>query len=122
MTPVSSRRRLIHGLAGIAVAACSLLPFADLTAHAQIVQSGKVAYIQGPSYSFDCVFFTLEGVSVADPAVSNGQYFAIPSTHPGYKQHVATLHIAKQTGTSVVLGTTGTTSCGGYATVNWLQY
>ena len=78
-----------------------------------------VAYLQGYSASFDCFYFTLNGVSVADPNVSSGgPWIAFPRGTDAAKDVYATLLAAKATGASVSISTTGTPICGGYTGIN----
>src|SRR5688572_24218299 len=44
-----------------------------------------------------CIFFRLSGVPEADPATPGQSWFAVPKSHSGYKEIVATLMIARST-------------------------
>jgi hypothetical protein len=94
------------------------------SAYAQAQHGGKVGLLQAPNAGtgYDCVYFTVQGVSVPDPAVSSHGWFALPKTHTGYKEILVTLHTAKLTDRVIYAGTTGTTDCGGYAVTSYVYY
>jgi hypothetical protein len=84
-------------------------------ATAAVVHTSKlVGQIQSTSKSQDCYWFTLQGVSVADPSVvtDNIAWFAIPRTQYGAKDTLALLLAAKASGTSVSVATPGGVVCG----------
>lgn len=66
--------------------------------------------------SADCIYFTLEGVTEADPIKPGDPMFAIPRTQYGAKDGYAMLLSAKLTGQPVFVVTRGTLACG-YASV-----
>jgi len=70
--------------------------------------------------SADCFYFTLQGVSEADPAKPGDPMFAIPRTQYGAKDAYAMLLAAKISGEPVVVKTRGTLACG-YAAVAEVQ-
>ncbi|CAG0955512.1 hypothetical protein ANAEL_00316 [Anaerolineales bacterium] len=85
--------------------------------------SGKhVGQLQSTDVNADCFYFSLEGVSVADPVKPDSQWFAIPRTQYGAKEAYVMLLSVKLTGGVVNVATNGTLSCG-YATVRavWLD-
>jgi hypothetical protein len=59
-----------------------------------------------------CFFFTLEGVSEADPVLPGSYWFAVPITYQGYKELVSLLYLDKATGTTINVVTSGKTACG----------
>lgn len=61
----------------------------------------------------DCTFFQLSGVSEADPVAPGGTWFAVPKTHSGYKEIVATLLLARAAGRRLNhVSTSGAIACG----------
>jgi hypothetical protein len=61
----------------------------------------------------ECTFFIINGVSESDPITPNSPWFAAPKTHPGYKDIVATLLMARATGMPLQhVSTTGAVACG----------
>ena len=118
---VASSRSLISFLRLLLVGVCWSFAVWHVS-HAQVVRSGKVTQIQAPSPGNDCTYFQLEGVAVADPAVSGGPWFALAKSHNGYKEALTSLYTAKLSGLVVTLVTTGTGACGAYAGINWLEY
>ena len=64
----------------------------------------------------DCTYFTLQGVSEADPVTPGDATFAIPRTQFGARDGYAMLLAAKISGRTVRVITRGTLSCG-YASV-----
>ncbi|MDP5277681.1 hypothetical protein Q9Q95_01990 [Sphingomonas sp. DG1-23] len=59
-----------------------------------------------------CVFFTLDGVSLADALVPDSPYFALSKSHASYAELNALLLTAKATGRPVTITTSGSTVCG----------
>jgi hypothetical protein len=110
------RRRAVVALLTFLPAAAAM---ADTTHTSKLV-----AEIQPPQAAQDCVYFRLDGVSVADGGVlSNNPYFALPRTHVGFKEIYALLMSAYLTGTTVSVRTTGAAAggaCGVYVGVNWM--
>ena len=81
--------------------------------------TAPVGQIQGLTLSLDCYYFTLAGVALADSMVSGGgAWFSIVRSQFGAKDAYAILLIAKATGASVRVTTSGGAICGGYAQVN----
>lgn len=59
----------------------------------------QVDLIQPDHPNSDCFYFTLQGVSVADPAINASAWFAVDrTTHKGANQLYATLLTAKASG------------------------
>lgn len=78
-----------------------------------ITHSNKsVSQLQSTWASADCIFFTLDGVSEADPVKPGNTWFAIDRTQFGAKDAYAMLLSAKISGTSVTVRTSGTLACG----------
>lgn len=61
-----------------------------------------------------CVYFRLENVSVADPTVSNSQWFALPKSHPNFDQLHALMLAANLSRRTIRVDTegNGATACG----------
>ena len=77
----------------------------------------NVAALQPMHKPADCFYFTLEGVSEADPAIPGNAWFAVPRSQNGAKDSYALLLAAKLSGQPVVVTTTGNVSTCGYAEV-----
>lgn len=73
----------------------------------------QVGMIRSPD-GRPCTFFTLNGVSVADPILPNSPWFVIPQSAVGYKEMLALLVSAKLTAKPLFVSTTGSvnTACG----------
>lgn len=83
-------------------------PFATAAAH----YNKEVAVLQSPD-TRECVFFKLTGVTEADPIAPGISWFAVPKTHVGYKEIVATLMLARAAGKPLtVVETSGALACG----------
>ncbi len=78
--------------------------------------SSKNVSVLYPPDNRACFFFTLDGVSIADPASGNS-WFAIPMTANGYKEIVSLLMLAKVASLKLNVTTTGNLICGGLAEV-----
>ena len=76
----------------------------------------SVSYLSGGD-SRPCAFFTLEGVTQADPALPGVSWFVLPKTHPQFKESYALLLSAKLTGKLVNIITTGAIDPCGHAQV-----
>ena len=76
----------------------------------------SVSYLSGGD-SRPCAFFTLEGVAQADPAQPNVGWFVLPKTHPQFKETYALLLVAKVTGRTVNVTTSGLIDACGHAQV-----
>jgi hypothetical protein len=97
------KRSLFLASAALIAAPCSAI--GDWTAPVEVLQS---TYIGS-----DCIYFTLHGVSVADPALpSTGAWFAMPRTQNGSRDAYAMLLTAKVSGLPVRVSTTGAIACG----------
>jgi len=109
---------------------CSLLLFISMAfiagsicpAYANVVyNAAMITFLGPPTATHDCVYFTLSGVSQADPLVPNNAWFAMPSSHYGFAMVYAALLSAKISGTTLQVVTTGALaggSCGNYAGVD----
>src|SRR5690349_20606438 len=123
----STRRNLVMRnslkcLIGQFVSAATMLAIAASAspAHADTSHSGKtVQYIQSPGTAGGCAYFTLNGVSEADPSVPGNAWFAVPVTHPGFKEIMMLLAAAKLSDKWVNVRTTSSTACG-YAAVEYV--
>lgn len=76
-------------------------------------QNRTVAIVHSPD-SRECTFFRLTDVTEADPVSYAGNpWFAVPKTHTGYKEIVATLLLARATGMPLAhVVTTSALACG----------
>lgn len=77
-----------------------------------VFSGNTVAYLGGGD-TRPCAFFTLSGVSQADPAAPGG-WFGLPKAHSQYKETFALLLSAKLAGKTVYVVTAGgiSSSCG----------
>jgi hypothetical protein len=64
-----------------------------------------------------CVFFRLNGVTIADPAIG-GDWFVIPRSHIAFAELFAMLLTARVMHLTVYVHTTGATACGGVVEVD----
>lgn len=88
-----------------------------LACNAMLDWSGKqVATVISTYDSADCIYFTLEGVTEADPVKPGDPTFAIPRSQYGSKDAYAMLLAAKLSGQPVRVLTRGTLACN-YAAV-----
>jgi hypothetical protein len=86
--------------------------FMSCVAHAQVVHTGKtVEAVHSPDHR-ECLFFTLAGVTTADPITPNMNWFSVSTTHPGFKEIVAILISARTSRVPVKVTTTGSIVCG----------
>jgi hypothetical protein len=76
----------------------------------------NVAMLSSTYDGADCIYFTLQGVTEADPVKPGDPTFAIPRTQYGAKDAYAMLLSVKLAGGTVRVLTRGTLSCG-YASV-----
>ena len=73
----------------------------------------RVGYLQPAEITTDCFYFTLEGVTQADPAKPNDPWFAVLRTQSGAKEMYATLLAAKLSGSTLTqVNASGTIVCG----------
>lgn len=77
----------------------------------------RVGQLQSTYDGADCIYFTLEGVTEADPIKPGDPFFAIPRSQYGAKDAYAMLLAAKISGQTVLVSTRGTLACG-YAAVS----
>lgn len=92
----------------------SIMPGSSL--QAAVHTQGIVVQIANPD-DRPCIFFRLSGVAEADPVLPGQPWFAVPKTHGGYKEIVATLMIARSTQDPIYqVLTSGAVACG-YAEV-----
>jgi hypothetical protein len=70
-----------------------------------------VGQLFGPDYR-DCFFFTLQGVGQADPVTPGNHWFAVPSSHLGFKELFSLIMSQRLAGQTVNVTTTGTVACG----------
>jgi hypothetical protein len=78
--------------------------------------SKTVSMVSSTYDGADCIYFTLDGVTEADPIKPGDPTFAIPRSQYGAADAYAMLLTAKVTGQSVRVITRGTLACG-YASV-----
>jgi hypothetical protein len=100
-----------------------VLGFASLctfSANAAAWSTKTVSGLQPFYVSSNCYYFSLEGVSEADPAVPGSPWFAVDRTaHLGAKDLYAAILAARLSGSPVTVYTTGGTACG-YAAVSYI--
>ena len=97
----------------------TLLSFASALPSVAADWTAQVAQVQSTNLGLDCFYFTLNGITVADPALGNNSpWFAVPRTQYGAKDAYAMLLTAKATAAQVRVTTTGSTICGGYAQIS----
>jgi hypothetical protein len=69
--------------------------------------------LQAAELTSDCFYFTLEGVTEADPAKPNNAWFAVLRTQNGAKEMYATFLAAKLSGSTLSqVNGSGTLVCG----------
>jgi hypothetical protein len=108
-------RRIYAGLsAGVAVL------FAAQSASAANFANKAIIDLLMDVNSRPCLFFTLDGVTVADPVVPWNPWFAVPKSASNFAEINAMLLSAKLAGRPISVETDGTTSCG-IATVSWVN-
>jgi hypothetical protein len=86
-------------------------------ASATVHSNRLVGRIETPDMTRACIFFSLQGVTEADPIASGNPWFTVPANHPGFKEIYATLLAARATGSLISVYTTGTVAatCSGHA-------
>jgi hypothetical protein len=101
-------RRLLIATVGVTI---------PLLCHAMNDWDGKTVAMLSSTYDgADCIYFTLDGVTEADPIKPGDPTFAIVRSQYGSNDAYAMLLAAKLTGQSVRVLTRGTLACG-YASV-----
>jgi len=79
-----------------------------------------ISQLQPDHPSADCYFFTLDGVSEADPVRPGIPWFAVDrNAHLGAKELYATLLAARLSRAPITVYTSGAVACG-YAAVNFV--
>ena len=101
----------------VAMLASTLLLCAPVPGESAAWVNKTVVQIQSTYAGSDCFYFTLDGVTEADPVVPGAIWFAIPRSQPGSKDAYAMLLAAKLSGQLLRIHTNGTVSCG-YATAS----
>lgn len=97
-----------------AILAAFMIP---ATSNAMLSWENKTVSMLSSTYDgADCIYFTLVGVSEADPIKPGDPTFAIPRSQFGSKDGYAMLLVAKTSGQPVRVLTRGTLACG-YAAV-----
>ena len=84
--------------------------------------TSTILQLQPPLSNQDCVFFTLNGVSEADPVVPGSPWFAMPRTQTGFNEVYAALLAAKISGTTVTISTTGSPAGGARGNYSGVYY
>ena len=92
------------------------------SAPAAVHSNRVVGRIETPDMTRHCVFFSLQGVTEADPIRPNSPWFVVPADHPGFKEIYAALLTARTSGALVTVYTTGTAAatCDNHAIANFL--
>jgi len=105
---------------GILIVVSSILAVAG-DAAATTHSNHAVARIEPPDPVRDCLFFTLDGVTTSEPAVAqNNPWFAVPRSHPGFREIYAAVLLARATGALLTVITTGQaeSTCAGHPGAN----
>lgn len=89
--------------------ALALVPFLALAGY---WENKNVAKLQSTYAGGNCFYFTLEGVTQADPVVPSNPWFTIPRTQYGAGDAYSMLLAARIAGVPVTVHTNGTTACG----------
>lgn len=97
-------------------ATCALLGLTASSVWSADFYGKSLTYLGGGD-SRPCVFFTLDGVTEAVPAVPGSGWFVLPKTHPQFKESYALLLSAKLTGKQVNISTSGSVDPCGHAQV-----
>lgn len=79
----------------------------------------KVSTVQA-STNTNCVYFKLEGVSTADPAVNGSDWFSVKSDSPSKEEILSLAMAAFASDATVRVSTSGNAACG-YAEVSYLR-
>jgi hypothetical protein len=95
------RKSVLIGSLAVAASAATAADFVNKT----------VGNIRGPD-GRPCTFFTLEGVSEADPGTPGTPWFALRQASPGYEENLAILISAKLTGRPIQVTTAGVVAGG----------
>jgi hypothetical protein len=99
------------------ILACLLASAFSLTAHASGDATAQVDKLQSMYTQSDCIYFTLLGVSVADPSYpTSGEWYAMSrgstaESQDRLKRAYAMLLAARLSGTTVRVRTTGNLVC-----------
>ena len=101
----------------VAMLVATLLLAAPIPGETAMWINKTVSQIQSTYVGSDCFYFTLDGVTEADPVLPGAMWFAIPRTQNGSKDAYAMLLAAKLSGQPLRVHTNGTLSCG-YATAS----
>lgn len=83
----------------------------------------SVLEIQPPRPTRDCIYFRVGDVTVADPLVPGGPYFALRPDEVGFKEIYVLLLTAYTAGTTVSVKTSGVAAggaCGNYVGIEWV--
>jgi hypothetical protein len=108
-------RKSIVAFAAFAIVATNMAT--AMTQHAYKL----ITTIEPPQATTDCLYFQLAGVGEADPLTPNNPWFAMPRSHPGFREIYAMILMTKATGMEVVVRTTGSLAggaCGNYVGVH----
>ncbi|HZF94605.1 MAG TPA: hypothetical protein VEZ20_06985 [Allosphingosinicella sp.] len=99
-------------------AACALALLAHaVPAAAAVTHERKTVLDFGIGSQTQCVYFRLQGVSVADPDVMNAAYFTLSTSQTNFAEMYAVLLTARALNAPVNVTTTGTAGPCGYAAV-----
>jgi hypothetical protein len=94
--------------------------FFSTDSHAVNYMAVSPQNLYAPAKSDNCSFFTLQGIPEADPVKPNSPIFAVPKSHPGYKEIYTLIATAMVSGLKLDVGTSGLPSCSGYAEINFV--
>lgn len=100
------------GSAALAAAAGNAFAYVDRF-------NAKIDKLQATLPDTNCFYFTLQGITEADPVVPGGQWFAIHKSQAHAQDQYAMLLAAKLSDAPVRITTSGTVACG-YAAVRYV--
>jgi hypothetical protein len=97
-----------------------LVTLAAARSDAVIYENKMIGTIQPFIAGDNCFYFTLQGVTEADPVKPGSPWFAISRSDTGAKDAMATLLSAKYQGIAIRVFSNGTLTCG-YASASVVQ-
>jgi len=104
----------------IIVASIGMSALTPTPSSAAQLYTATIAQLQAPSFNQDCIWFTLTGITQADPSVPNSPWFALARTQTGFTEIYAMLLATKMSGATIAILTTGASAggvCSAYAGV-----
>jgi hypothetical protein len=84
-----------------------------ISAHGTVTHASKEVLVIHSPDDRECLFFQLSGVVEADPITPSVSWFAVPKTHPGYKEIFGLLSMARLSSKALThVATNGKLACG----------